>query len=141
MAADKKKAKTYLINDVANTVGLSQKRIREYEKEGLVNPVRAPRTNNRVYVDSDIERIQRIKQLIHEHGFTLSCLKYFLTAAPCWIIYDCTEKKSCPAYQTPHTVCFKIVQAADPSRAERCKRCSVYVNRNQKNFPLFNRSE
>lgn len=141
MGNDETKTKKYLINDVAKMVGLSQKRIREYEKEGLVAPIRAPRTGNRIYVESDIKRVQRIKQLIHEHGFTLSCLKYFLAAAPCWIIYDCSEKFACPAYKKPHAPCYEIMHAADQSLEEKCQRCSVYINRSEKSFALFNKQE
>lgn len=140
MRHDEKEKEKYLINDVANIVGLSQKRIREYEKEGFVKPARAPRTNNRIYVDSDIKKILRVKQLIHKHGFTLSCLQYFLAAAPCWIIYNCAEKSSCPAYKTPHTSCYEIMLTADPSRLEKCQACSVYINRNTKPFALFDKS-
>jgi len=141
MGNDETGTKKYLINDVSKLVGLSQKRIREYEKEGLVAPIRAPRTGNRIYVQSDIKRIRRIKQLIHEHGFTLACLKYFLAAAPCWIIYDCSEKFICPAYKKPHVACYEIMHAADPSREEKCQSCSVYINRSNKSFALFNKSE
>src|SRR3990172_6159476 len=88
----------YLINEVSNKVKLSQKRIREYEKEGLVKPVRAPQTNNRLYSSFDLLQIKRIKQLIHEAGFTLSCLKNLLALTPCWKIFGCPSKEECPAY-------------------------------------------
>jgi DNA-binding transcriptional MerR regulator len=131
--------KTYLINDVSKMVALSQKRIREYEKEGLIKPRRQMRTNNRLYTESDIRRIEHIKQLIHAHGFTLSCVKYFLSTAPCWIIYQCTQKETCPAYQNPHSDCYETMKTAIPERLDDCENCAVYLNRGAAPLALLNR--
>jgi MerR family transcriptional regulator, repressor of the yfmOP operon len=139
MGEDKFQKKKYLINDAARMVGLSQKRIREYEEAGLVKPDRQSRTNNRIYGDDDIERILRIKQLIHEHGFTLAGLKYFSAAVPCWILYGCDEKELCPAYQASQSPCYEIMSAADAAYPEKCRSCSVYMNRALKSFPLFDK--
>ena len=139
MGEKKPEKKKFLINDVARMVGLSQKRIREYEKEGLVKPFRESRTNNRIYVDTDINKIRRVKQLIHEHGFTLSCMKFFLATAPCWIIYDCAEKETCPAYQAPQTPCYEIMPATIASHLKKCQSCSVYINKDSKSFSLFDK--
>ena len=91
----------YLINEVSRRVNLSQKRIREYEKEGFINPDREPKTNNRRYSDFEVSQIQRINQLIHERGFTLACLRNLLQLAPCWKIFDCGDKENCSAYKNP----------------------------------------
>lgn len=130
MNRDKGQVKTYLINDVSRRVGLSQKRIREYEKARLIKPARAPRTNNRLYSESDIVNILKVKDLIHQHGFTLSCLQYFLSSAPCWIIFKCTKKSFCPAYKSPHTPCYKAVRDAGQRVKKACLSCPVYMNRN-----------
>lgn len=138
MGRNSKPEDTYLINDVSQRVGLSQKRIREYEKGGLIKPVREPRTNNRRYTEMDINRIQRVKALIHEHGFTLACLKFFLAAAPCWIIFNCAEKESCPTYKPPYTPCYELVKkAATHSRLKKCNRCPIYLNRDVQKMPLL----
>lgn len=131
--------KTYLINDVSRMVALSQKRIREYEKEGLIKPRREPRTNNRLYTESHIRRIEYIKQLIHTHGFTLSCVKYFLSAAPCWTIYQCAQKETCPAYHEPHSNCYDIMKAVNPEGFSECKDCAVYLNREAAPLALLNK--
>lgn len=141
MGRKKKDNKKYLINDVAQVVGLSQKRIREYEKEGLVKPSRESRTNNRIYVDADIIQISRIKQLIHEHGFTLSCLRYFLASAPCWVVFDCAGKRACPAYKAPHTPCYEIMEAAKSHHIKKCQTCLVFMNREVESFSLFEKKE
>jgi DNA-binding transcriptional MerR regulator len=131
--------KTYLINDVSKMVALSHKRIREYEREGLIKPRRQTRTNNRLYTESDIRRIEHIKQLIHAHGFTLSCVKYFLSTAPCWIIYQCTQKETCPAYQNPHSNCYETMKTIIPEKFDDCENCAVYLNRGATPFALLNR--
>lgn len=140
---DRKKTdiKKYLINDVAQVVGLSQKRIREYEKEGLVKPFREPRTNNRIYVDADIIQINRIKQLIHEHGFTLSCLRYLLVSAPCWIIFGCAKKSACPVYNAPRTPCYEIMETAKSLHMKKCQTCLVFINRDVESISLFEKKE
>lgn len=129
---------TYRISDVSNQVGLSQKRIREYEKGGLIRPLREPNTNNRRYTEADIRQIQRIKELIHEHGFTVSCLRYFLSSAPCWIVFDCREKETCPTYRSPHTACYKLMKkAVGDTGAKNCEQCPVYLNRDQGKITLL----
>ncbi len=67
--------KMYLIGEISRKVKLSQKRIREYEKEGLLAPIRDRKTNNRHYTDLDIKQIKQVNNLIHKHGLTISCLK------------------------------------------------------------------
>ena len=59
----------YLINEVSRKVELSQKRIREYEKEGFILPEREANTNNRLYSDFEVSQIRRINFLIHGRGF------------------------------------------------------------------------
>ena len=138
MATKSKNGETYLINAVSQRVSLSQKRIREYEKGGLIKPEREPRTNNRLYSESDINRVLRIKELIHKHGFTVACLRYFLASAPCWIIFDCAEKETCPSFIDPHTPCYEVIKKAPGhSGLKDCKRCPIYLNRNIKMMALL----
>lgn len=141
MDRDKGQGKTYLINEVSRRVGLSQKRIREYEKARLIKPVRAPRTNNRLYSESDVVNILKVRDLIHKHGFTLSCLQYFLSSAPCWIIFKCTKKSFCPAYKSPHTPCYKVVKDTGRRVQKRCLCCPVYMNRNGGRIKLLEKAQ
>ncbi len=129
----------YLISDVSQQVGLSQKRIREYEKGGLIKPRRETRTNNRLYSQTDIRQIIRIKELIHEHGFTLACLRFFLTSAPCWIIFDCKKKENCPSYHSPHTPCYEIINSNNLEPITNCHSCPVYLNRNTDRITLLSK--
>ncbi len=121
--------KLYLINDVSRLVNLSQKRIREYEKEGFVKPIRENSTNNRLYSEFEISQIQRINALIHDRGFTLACLKNLLVLAPCWNIFDCQVKEQCSAYLLPWRPCYEVREYRETSCNGPCERCAVFLNR------------
>ena len=120
---------TYMINDVSRSVNLSQKRIREYEKEGFIKPEREPTTNNRVYTDFDILQIKRINHLIHKRGFTLACLRNLMVLAPCWNVFDCRLKEDCSAYEFPHQPCWLIRENHQTKCPGPCSRCAIYINR------------
>jgi len=137
MADEQGNRGVYRIDDVARRVGLSQKRIREYEKSGLIAPEREPRTNNRLFSDLDIERILRIKALIHEHGFTLACLRFFLSSAPCWVVFGCARKQDCPAYGDPHAACHETLQKHQDQTLAKCHKCPIYLNRTTELFSLL----
>jgi MerR family transcriptional regulator, repressor of the yfmOP operon len=122
----------YLINEVSRIVNLSQKRIREYEKEGFLKPLREESTNNRLYSDFEVTQIQRINDLIHERGFTLACLKNLLVLAPCWNIFDCQLKEQCSAYQLPWRPCYEVREYRDTRCNGPCDRCAVFLNRDFK---------
>ena len=138
MDSDGKYDVTYLINEVSRRVELSQKQIREYEKGGLIKPEREPRTNNRRYSEYDINQILRVKELIHEHGFTVACLRYFLSSAPCWIVFKCAEKEACTAYNNPRIPCYDVAKkAAGHGGLKDCNNCPIYLNRDVKTMPLL----
>ena len=126
--------KMYLIGEVSQKVGLSQKRIREYEKEGFIAPIRDAKTNNRHYEGLDIQQIKQINNLIHQHGFTIACLKTLLKSAPCWIIFDCKKTAECAVFKDPHTPCYVTMKNAPDSK---CKTCPVYRNRDQKPLKIL----
>ena len=120
-------------------VNLSQKTIREYEKMGLIKPKREPRTNNRVYSDFEIEQIQQLTHLIHNEGFTLSCLQRILQLAPCWNIFDCVVKEKCPAYEYSPSPCYEIRETRETMCTDSCDRCAVYINRALKKGQVLKR--
>ncbi|MFH0810362.1 MAG: MerR family transcriptional regulator [Pseudomonadota bacterium] len=122
-----------MINEVSKKVNLSQKRIREYEKEGFIKPDREPRTNNRLYSDFDIDQIKRINYLIHTKGFTLACLRQLLNMAACWNVFDCKRKEECAAHQNPYEQCWKTREKIETKCTGPCGRCAIYLTRSK--FP------
>jgi len=119
----------FLINEVSRQVNLSQKRIREYEKEGFIKPARDRRTNNRLYSEFDISQIRRINSLIHDRGFTLACLRNLLVLAPCWNVFACPDASACPAHQHPHRNCWEVRQELATLCGGPCAACAIYLNR------------
>ena len=127
------------IGQVAQKVRLSIKRIREYEKEGLLKPHRGKTSNQRMYRPFEIGRILQIKKLIHERGLTLAGIKMLLNLAPCWTIFNCEDVKSCPAYSNPHARCFELKEKTgeETACAGNCETCPIYITRTEEIQPLF----
>ena len=117
----------FKISDVSRRVNLSQKRIREYEKEGFIKPERSAGNNNRLYGEFELDQIKRINYLIHFKGFTLACLKQLLVMAPCWDIFDCKTRETCPAFHNPYEPCWKVRQQAGTNCDGPCQRCAIYL--------------
>jgi DNA-binding transcriptional MerR regulator len=128
----------YKINHASSITGLSQKRIRDYEKEGLIKLVRDVNTNDRFFSHFDIKQIKRIKSLIHERGLTIPALKQLLTMAPCWEVFQCREKENCEAYKNPHKPCWEVRRAGNKGHYERfCTVCAIYIARKTKKIQLL----
>ena len=141
MAKNIKNRLSCLINEVAQRVGLSQKRIREYEKVGLISPTRDPKTNNRRFSEKDIRQILRIKALIHEHGFTLASLRFMAANMPCWIIFECDEKQGCPGSNSPRTPCYEVAwKSVSNEPRKNCDQCPVFLNRDLQKMALLERA-
>jgi MerR family transcriptional regulator/heat shock protein HspR len=64
------------ISIAAEQVGMHPQTLREYERQGLVEPNRTPGGARR-YQDAQIERLRRIQQLTNE-GLSLSGVRYVL---------------------------------------------------------------
>ncbi len=141
------------ISQVAQLVGLSPKRIQDYEKEGFIKPVRSETGNQRMYGSFEIGRIIQVKRLIHERGFTIAGIKALLNLAPCWTIFDCRNARECPVYQSPNIRCWKVRQrknlgitcsnCCDMSTIspDCCNICPVYRTQAEEIPPLFPEAE
>ena len=128
----------YLINEVARMVNLSQKRIREYEKEGFIKPLREKYTKNRLFSSFDISQIKQINQLIHKHSLTLACLRKMMVMGKCWDIFACPRKDDCSAFKLPRRPCYEVHKAEGNLNECRCSICAIYLNRNARNKKIFN---
>lgn len=60
----------YAISVVAARCGVRKGTLRRYEEWGLLEPVRAGR--RRLYSESDIEHVQRIRRLVDDLGINLA---------------------------------------------------------------------
>ncbi len=120
----------YKIEQVSRMTGLSQKRIRDYEKEGLIKPARHPNTNDRLFSQFDVKQIRRIKSLIHERGFTIPALRQLLIMAPGWNVFQCREKENCKAFKSPHEPCWEVRRVGNKGHYQKfCTVCPIYLAR------------
>jgi MerR family transcriptional regulator/heat shock protein HspR len=67
----------YMIGVAAQLCGVHPQTLRQYERLGLVNPTRAG-AKNRLYSESDIQRVRRIQRLTQEMGVNLAGVELIL---------------------------------------------------------------
>ena len=127
----------YTMSEVSTKVSLSQKRIREYEKEGFIRPAREDKTNNRLFSDYDVDVIKRLTFLIHKKGFTIASLKQLMKMAPCWKVFDCKEKEGCVVYKHSSPPCWEIIKQAEGKCKSTCEDCPIYRNADIEEINLF----
>ena len=66
------------INEVAVETGLTARTIRYYEEVGLLEPAARSEGDYRLYDDSDLERLQFIRGLRDDAGFSLTQIRQLL---------------------------------------------------------------
>lgn len=134
--------KVHKIGHVSRMVGLSQKRIRDYEKEGLIKPARNPNTNDRLFSEFDLKQIKKIKYLIHERGFTVSALKHLLRAAPGWEVFQCQEKEHCEVSEYPDKRCWEVRREVNKVHYRKvCAVCPIYLARKKEKIQLLEKPD
>jgi DNA-binding transcriptional MerR regulator len=117
------------ISEVSQEVGLSERRIREYERAGLIRPQREPRTNDRLFGEVEICQLMLLKRLVNEKKFTLENLKTLLSYAPCWELKACPHRDECPVLNNPATPCY--LQPDHSCDSDDCERCPIYLSKEQ----------
>ena len=70
----------YVISVAARMLGIRTHTLRYYEKIGIIEPPRS-RGNIRLYSDSDIEHLKRIKSLMDDLGINLAGAEVILRMA------------------------------------------------------------
>ena len=73
----KKRVRTYTISAVAEMYDIHPQTLRLYEREGLLKPSRSD-GNTRVFVDSDLERLEVILSLTRDLGVNLAGVEIIL---------------------------------------------------------------
>ena len=72
-----KKKAYYSIGQVAESYGIHQQTLRQYERQGLLTPSRT-QGNTRLYADEDLERLEVILNLTRELGVNLAGVEIVL---------------------------------------------------------------
>ncbi len=67
----------YTIAVAARLTGMHPQTLRKYERAGLLTPAR-PSGNQRLYSQSDIDRLRRIRYLVEEKGVNVAGLELAL---------------------------------------------------------------
>lgn len=73
----KKKTVYYSIGQVAESYGIHQQTLRQYERHGLIQPSRTE-GNTRLYCDEDLEQLEIILNLTRELGVNLAGVEIVL---------------------------------------------------------------
>ena len=68
----------YTIEQVATRTGLTKRTLRYYEEVGLLPPTGRTEGNYRRYSESDVQRLERIKELRDLLGFSLNDIRELL---------------------------------------------------------------
>src|SRR5947209_9280074 len=68
----------YTIEQVANRTGFTKRTLRYYEELGLLPPTGRTEGNYRRYSESDVQRLERIKEFRDLLGFSLSDIRELL---------------------------------------------------------------
>ena len=68
----------YTIEQVSTRTGLTKRTLRYYEEVGLLPPTDRTEANYRRYSESDVQRLERIKELRDLLGFSLSDIRELL---------------------------------------------------------------
>jgi MerR family transcriptional regulator/heat shock protein HspR len=108
--------------------------LREYEKEGLINPSRI--NGQRRFSNNDIHFVKNIRFYLEEVGMTITGLKLLYLMAPCWEIKQCGQTE-CPAYGNCREKCWEAIKKTDSGDMRTCKGCPIYLtDKNNKNLKI-----
>jgi len=116
----------YKIGEVARLLNLSPRRVYEYERAGLIHPIREPATNNRLYDEHEVSQLRSIRSCLHDMGLSVQALRHLMRYAPCWELTDCPAKDRCPVVRNPLLPCYvqRAAGAVIPRNAD-CERCPI----------------
>ncbi len=117
----------YTISTAAELAGISVHTLRMYEKEGLIIPFKKS-SNQRLYSDKDIERIQCIRKTINTDKMTIEGIRRMLSLIPCWALMNCFDeaREFCEVYNSHDKPCWMMNRELDCCNGRECIDCEVY---------------
>lgn len=118
----------YSISVAAKLLGISIQTLRLYEKEGLIVPFKKD-SGTRLYAQSDLERIECIRNTISEKKISINGIKTLLSVIPCWEIVNCSEEErnACPAYNDNTQPCWAYDNKPPICANSDCRSCEIYI--------------
>jgi MerR family transcriptional regulator/heat shock protein HspR len=127
MTSQDKDTPKYSIGTAARMLGISVQTLRLYESEGLIITFKTP-GNQRLYSDSDIERIECIRKAINEEKISIEGIKRIHSMIPCWNILRCSEeeRKALIAFRSHTGGCWTHKNEHSICNERECRLCDVY---------------
>ncbi len=100
----------FTIGMAAEMLEIHPRTLRNYEDKGLIRPLR--KGSWRYYTMRDIQWIECLREMVHEHGVSINGVKKLLKYTPCWNIIDCPfeKRKRCSAFFSNTLVPRKIIR-------------------------------
>lgn len=119
----------YTISTAAKLLGISVHTLRMYEREGLIIPFKK-NSNQRLYSNSDIERITCVRNAISKSKISINGIKAIYSMIPCSKLVNCSdeEKDNCKAFIQNDQACWSFKEQNSFCRDEDCIDCKVYKN-------------
>ncbi|MDP1675956.1 MAG: MerR family transcriptional regulator [Bacteroidota bacterium] len=117
----------YSIGTAARILGVSVQTLRLYESEGLIITTKSD-GNQRIYSESDIERLRCIRKAINEDKISIGGMKQLHGMIPCWDIIKCSseERSVCPAFSNHIGGCWTYAHEHSACSKRDCRLCEVY---------------
>jgi len=115
------------IGTVAQKLGISVETIRLYERRGILLCVKTG-GNQRLFSQSDIDRIICIRTAINEHKISIEGICRIQSLVPCWEHIHCSpeQRESCPAFHRPDAGCWTYKHNGNKCAEHDCRDCMVY---------------
>jgi hypothetical protein len=117
----------HTIATVAGMLGVSVETLRLYDRRGLIL-VHKTEGNQRLYSESDVERLRCIRSAINEHKISIEGIRHMHAMIPCWEHIQCPmeQRVACPAYNTPEAGCWTYKHEDNACKGRDCRDCRVY---------------
>jgi len=127
MTKQDKNTPVFSIGIVAEKLGVSVETIRLYERRGLIL-VTKTEGNQRLFSESDVERLQCIRTAINEHKISIEGIRRIQSFVPCWEHVQCSaeQRAKCPAYHRSDAGCWTYKHKQNDCVERGCRECPVY---------------
>jgi len=118
---------TLSISQVAERLNISVETIRLYERRGLVLTSKTE-GNQRIFSESDVERIECIRNAINEKKISIEGIRRMQSLIPCWKIVKCPgeQRDNCPAYVRTDAGCWTYADKQKACLDRDCRSCKIY---------------
>ena len=104
----------FTIGTAAEMLDVHPRTLRNYEDAGLISPKR--KGSWRYFTLRDIQWLECLREMVHEHGISINAVKKLLKFTPCWNIIDCPfeKRRRCSAFFSNTLVPKKIIRIVPP---------------------------